>query len=70
VCVCVDITVCRAVLAFITSLYKVYCDLYFTYLEVNPLGKSPVALPFAGIFSTVFVSGILLLDSISHLLVN
>jgi len=34
--------VCRAVLEFIMSLYKVYCDLYFTYLEINPLGKPTV----------------------------
>ena len=30
---------CRMVAKFIESLYNVYCDLYFTYLEINPLGK-------------------------------
>ena len=25
---------------YLLMLYKAYCDLYFTYLEVNPLGES------------------------------
>jgi len=29
--------VCRIIGKFITALYKAYVDLYFTYLEINPL---------------------------------
>ena len=28
---------CRKAAKFIKALYTVYCDLYFTYLEINPL---------------------------------
>ena len=30
----------QLVAEFVSSLYKVYSDLFFTYLEINPLGKS------------------------------
>lgn len=29
---------CRQLIEFLQLLYKVYSDLYFTYLEINPLG--------------------------------
>ena len=29
-----------ALCRFVVDLYRVYVDLYFTYLEINPLGKS------------------------------
>jgi len=48
------IFVCRAVLGFITSLYKVYSDLYFTYLEINPLGKQSLGLPCSLTFVSAF----------------
>jgi hypothetical protein len=34
-CVCFT---CSLLCGFIKSLYDVYTDLYFTYLEINPLG--------------------------------
>lgn len=30
----------RIVANFIVALYTVYVDLFFTYLEINPLGKA------------------------------
>ena len=29
---------CRQLIEFLQLLYKAYSDLYFTYLEINPLG--------------------------------
>ena len=44
-----DITLCfvfpRVLVDFLQLLYKAYCDLYFTYLEINPLGESQSQLP-------------------------
>lgn len=31
------ITVYRGIATFVSALYKLYVDLYFTYLEINPL---------------------------------
>ena len=30
---------CRLLTTFIYDLFQLYTDLYFTYLEINPLGK-------------------------------
>ena len=35
----------RVLVDFLQLLYKAYCDLYFTYLEINPLGESQSQLP-------------------------
>lgn len=31
---------CRMLTSFLVGLFNLYEDLYFTYLEINPLGKS------------------------------
>lgn len=35
--ICINFTHCSVIAKFIESLYKLYVDLYFTYLEINPL---------------------------------
>jgi len=56
-----DVFVCRAVLGFIVSLYKVYVDLYFTYLEINPLGKLVVDLNIVVVRLIIFILLLLIL---------
>lgn len=34
-----DLLVCRVLASFIVGIFNLYEDLYFTYLEINPLGK-------------------------------
>lgn len=31
--------ICRVLASFIVGIFNLYEDLYFTYLEINPLGK-------------------------------
>lgn len=40
----VRLFVCRVLASFIVGLFNLYEDLYFTYLEVNPLGKFVILL--------------------------
>lgn len=35
----------RVLVDFLQLLYKAYCDLHFTYLEINPLGEMQSQLP-------------------------
>ena len=32
-------SICSILVKYLLMLYKAYCDLYFTYLEINPLGE-------------------------------
>ena len=41
---------CRQLIEFLQLLYKVYSDLYFTYLEINPLGTCKFIIVVCKIF--------------------
>lgn len=35
---------CSVLVEFLQLLYKTYSDLYFTYLEINPLGEEYICM--------------------------